>query len=534
ASAPEPAADSEQGAGQEAAEEEETKPVPEAKRKARKLSVKTSAASEPASSDATPASSSKARPKAAPKAKEVAAEPKLAAPLSKNLLAVEVEQDVEAATIEHEPEIIRTGEELSAIGEIPTSSIDLFCALMQLPAAKLKAYLRKAWLPLEGTGQRLVVRLVRFLAGWTPTQDDIEAFEAQIGKPARLLVSLKWSPDGYEADPSSAEAVEQLMQEVDGLLQKHRSEISTCLQSWLAGRCVVLEEAPPPLRPCSPSSPSKAQSSLGHCSPSKVADPLHRFRDIGQSPSKALKRLQELEEEGTSRRGSPDVTLQISAQECGHLLLGVSRHPPPSSTALSRLHAPDATEVNVLVEEPKQHNGCDVIPNLNLGLKDFHQCSPYLPGQQDLEELTPGEEQVPGELTPGKDGEELPSWLSLPPSAAAQCLPPPGLERQPLSAGDWRTMCEKDAVLPVPLRSRSQSEVPTSSTKAPKSSTTASSYVGRRACLRKERDSDGEDEDPKTGCLESPKASDHLSAAQASTLDTVNRIIGTSQDPLSQ
>ncbi|CAE8728649.1 unnamed protein product, partial [Polarella glacialis] len=111
--------------------------------------------------------------------------------------------------------------------------------------------------------------------------------------------------------------------------------------------------------------------------------------------------------------------------------------------------------------------------------------------------------------SPGAQG------LSLPPSAAASCLPPPGLERLSLSAGDWRMMCEKDAVLPLPLRRRSQSEVPTSSTKAPNSSTTASSCVGRRACLREDTDSDGEDEGPETGCLESPKASDHLSAALA-------------------
>ncbi|CAE8719693.1 unnamed protein product, partial [Polarella glacialis] len=80
-----------------------------------------------------------------------------------------------------------------------------------------------------------------------------------------------------------------------------------------------------------------------------------------------------------------------------------------------------------------------------------------------------------------------------------------------------------------------QSEVPTSSTKAPSSSavprrgfgatsTTAGSFVGRRAGLREDRDSVVEDEDPDTGNLELPKASGHLSAVLArAALEELNR-----------
>jgi hypothetical protein len=39
---------------------------------------------------------------------------------------------------------------------------------------------------------------------------------------------------------------------------------------------------------------------------------------------------------------------------------------------------------------------------------------------------------------------------SLPPSPAMQCLSPPGLESQTLSAGDWQSMVELDPVLPRP------------------------------------------------------------------------------------
>ncbi|CAE8694170.1 unnamed protein product, partial [Polarella glacialis] len=114
--------------------------------------------------------------------------------------------------------------------------------------------------------------------------------------------------------------------------------------------------------------------------------------------------------------------------------------------------------------------------------------------------------------------------LSLPLTAAASHWQPPGLERpNGMSAWDMPmklVMDEGDRLWPT------QSEVPTSSTKAPSSSavprrgfgatsTTAGSFVGRRAGLREDRDSVVEDEDPDTGNLELPKASGHLSAVLA-------------------
>ncbi|CAE8688036.1 unnamed protein product [Polarella glacialis] len=70
-------------------------------------------------------------------------------------------------------------EELAALGEIPECAKERYLALMTLGKEQVKAMLRTPEMPLTGTKQQMVIRLVRYLADWAPARDDSGAFTTQ-------------------------------------------------------------------------------------------------------------------------------------------------------------------------------------------------------------------------------------------------------------------------------------------------------------------------------------------------------------------
>ncbi|CAK9013418.1 Hypothetical protein (Fragment) [Durusdinium trenchii] len=97
-----------------------------------------------------------------------------AGPLSKDELKAKVSKEVEVVPVESD--MLEEAESLASKGHFPSDSSEKYSQLVKLSPQKIKSLLHAAWLPQEGSKERIIIRLLRYLADWFPTPEDMELF----------------------------------------------------------------------------------------------------------------------------------------------------------------------------------------------------------------------------------------------------------------------------------------------------------------------------------------------------------------------